>query len=135
MKVVVDTNCLVVSIPKNNPEFWLYKAFRAELFDWYLSNEILMEYEEVLGRFYSPLTASLVTNILLTAPNVVLAEPFYKYGLIPQDPEDNKFVDLAISANVDYLLSNDRHFQSLKEIEFPKVQVVTLNELKEIFGV
>lgn len=134
MKIVVDTNCLVVSIPKKNPEYWLYEAFRAELFDWYLSNEILTEYEEVLGRFYSPMTASLVTNILLTAPNVVLTEPFYKYGLIPQDPEDNKFADLAISANVDYLLSNDRHFQSLKNVEFPKVQVATLTEFKKILG-
>lgn len=40
MKIVVDTNCLIASIPKNNPEHWLYEAFRAELFVWYLSNEI-----------------------------------------------------------------------------------------------
>ncbi|MBL7805957.1 MAG: putative toxin-antitoxin system toxin component, PIN family [Saprospiraceae bacterium] len=132
MKVVVDTNCLIASIPKNNPEHWLYIAFRQERFVWCLSNEILMEYEEVIARFYSMTTANLVLSILLTADNVLLTEPFYRYGLIPQDPEDNKFADLAISANVDYLLSNDRHFQALKKIEFPKVHVVTLEEFENI---
>ncbi len=91
-----------------------------------------MEYEEVIGRFYNPAVAGLVLNILLTAENVVLTEPFYKYGLIPTDPEDNKFVDLAIAANADYLVSNDKHFQTLKQIEFPRVQVLTLAEFKSV---
>jgi len=70
VKVVIDTNCLIPSIPRKNPEYWLYEAFNQLKFDWIISNEILLEYEEKLSEFYSERTASLVTNILLTAANV-----------------------------------------------------------------
>ncbi len=134
MKVIIDTNCLVASIPRQNPEYWLYLSFRSGNFDWAISNEILLEYQEVLGWFYSEKTANLVTSILLTAPNVLLAEPFIKWQLIQDDPDDNKFADLAIAQNVDYLVSNDHHFQVLKSIPFPVVQVVKLSEFQEIMG-
>lgn len=134
MKVIIDTNCLVASIPRQNLEYWLYLAFRAGDFDWVISNEILLEYQEVLGWFYSEKTANLVTSILLTAPNVLLAEPYIKWQLIQEDPDDNKFADLAIAQNVDYLVSNDHHFQVLKSVPFPVVQVVNLVEFQEIIG-
>ncbi|HFA47555.1 MAG TPA: putative toxin-antitoxin system toxin component, PIN family [Bacteroidetes bacterium] len=134
MKVVIDTNCLIPSIPPNNPEYWLYLAFKNQDFDWHISNEILLEYEEQIGEFYSPRTAELVTSILLTAPNMVLSEPFIKWGLISDDPDDNKFADLAISANVNFLVTNDRHFNILKNLPFPTVKVVPLSEFQKILG-
>lgn len=134
MKVVIDTNCLITSIPRQNPEYWLYEAFRNKAFDWVISNEILAEYEEKIAEFYSLQTAELVVNILLIAPNVILAEPFFKWGLIVSDPDDNKFADLAISANASYLVSNDRHFQILKAVDFPTVNVVSLTEFQQILG-
>ncbi|MEK7254942.1 MAG: putative toxin-antitoxin system toxin component, PIN family, partial [Bacteroidota bacterium] len=82
---MIDTNCLIASIPRRNPEFWLYEAFRDKAFDWYISNEILTEYEEQLSDFYSPQTADLVASILVVASNVVFAEPFFKWGLIAAD--------------------------------------------------
>lgn len=97
-----------------------------------ISNEVLTEYEEKLAEFYSPQATNLVVNILLTASNVILAEPFFKYGLIVQDPDDNKFADLAIAANVDFLVTNDRHFRPLKDIPFPKVNVASLTEFQAI---
>lgn len=134
MKVVIDTNCLIASIPRQNTEYWLYLAFRSGAFDWVISNEILMEYEERLGSFYSPKTANIVSSILLTASNVVQAEPFFRWNLIASDPDDNKFADLAISQNVDYWVSNDRHFQVLKTLSFPVVKVVRLNEFQGVLG-
>lgn len=132
MKAVIDTNCLLASIPRRNPEYWLYQAFRDKAFDWVISNEVLTEYEEKLTEFYSPQAANLVVNILLTASNVIFSEPFFRYGLIARDPDDNKFADLAIAANVDFLVTNDRHFRLLKNIPFPKVNVVTLAEFQTI---
>jgi putative PIN family toxin of toxin-antitoxin system len=132
VKAVIDTNCLIASIPRRNPEYWLYRAFRDKAFDWVISNELLAEYEEKLAEFYSPQTANLVVNILLTASNVVFSEPFFKYGLIAQDPDDNKFADLAIAANVDYLVTNDRHFRVLRDIPFPIVNVVSLDEFQQV---
>lgn len=132
MKVIIDTNCLIPSIPRKNPEYWLYEAFRNLAFDWIISNEILLEYEEQLTLFYSSRTANLVTSILLTASNVHQEEPFFKWNLIKDDPDDNKFADLAISSNANYLVTNDKHFRVLKTIPFPTVTVVTLEEFKTI---
>ena len=134
MNVIIDTNCLIASIPPKNPEYWLYKAFRQKAFNWVISNEILFEYEEQIGEFYSPHTADLVTNILLTASNVVRSEPYIRWQLITADPDDDKFADLAISANAQYLVTNDHHFNVLKTLPFPTVKVVSLDEFQEILG-
>ena len=132
MKVIIDTNCLLLSIPPKNPEFWLYQAFASEQFEWVISNEILSEYFEQLDAFYSYNTAVLVSNILLSSPNVTFAAPFFKWNLIEKDPDDNKFADLAISANVNYLVTEDKHFNILKTLPFPTVKVVNLKEFKVV---
>ena len=46
MNVIIDTNCLIASIPPKNPEYWLYAAFSDKAFTWVVSNEIILEYEE-----------------------------------------------------------------------------------------
>ena len=131
MKVVIDTNCLVLSIPKYRQEHWLYEAFRDKYFEWVISNEIMMEYVEILASFYSLRTSEVVSNVLLSSNNVTLKEPYYKWNLI-NDPDDNKFSDLAISCNADFLVSNDKHFNVLKNIDFPTLNVYSLEEFREI---
>jgi len=46
-------------------------------FVWFVSTEILLEYEEILKNIYSQNTAQLVLNQLAIAPNVVFAEPLF----------------------------------------------------------
>jgi len=38
----------------------------------------------------------------------------------------------AIAANAEYLATEDNHFQVLKKISFPKIQVINFEELKAI---
>lgn len=135
MRVVIDTNCLIASIPANGDYFWLYLAFRTNQFTWVVSTEILEEYEEQLSEFYSPETADIVLKILTTSPNVELAVPYFRLGLMVNDPDDNKFSDLAISTNAHYLVSNDRHFNIFKKIDFPPLNVVKLQEFKKILNI
>ncbi len=132
MIAVIDTNCLLASIPPQSQHYWLYEAFRNERFEWLISNEILMEYMEMLTSIYSENTAFLVMSVLSVAPNVTFAQPYFKWQLIENDPDDNKFADLAIAGNADYLVTNDKHFNLLKTIDFPKVMVVSLDEFKEV---
>ncbi|WP_170827360.1 PIN domain-containing protein [Arcticibacter eurypsychrophilus] len=49
-----------------------------------------------------------------------------------KDKDDNKFVDLIIAGNADYLVTNDKHFNELKNIDFPKLNIVSLDEFKWI---
>jgi predicted nucleic acid-binding protein len=60
--------------------------------------------------------------------------PFYKWDLIIADPDDNKFVDCALNAGADFIVTNDRHFNVLKEIDFPPVQVIDIDSFKKILA-
>jgi len=132
MVVVVDTNCLLASVPPQSDHYWLYLSFKEQKFKWLISNEIILEYEEKLAEYYSERTANLVLSILNVAPNVVFIEPFYKWSLIEKDADDNKFVDIAIAGNADYLVTNDKDFNVLKVVDFPKINIVSINEFKKI---
>ena len=61
-----------------------------------------------------------------------MVTPFYFWQLIEQDFDDNKFVDCAVACNADYLVSNDRHFEALAALDFPKVRVIRAQEFLEI---
>lgn len=132
MRAVIDTNCLLASIPSQSSHYWLYKAFRDSRFEWLISNEVLMEYNELLSSYYSTQTAEIVLNLLSVAQNVIYAEAYFKWNLITNDPDDNKFVDLAIAGNADYIVTNDKHFDILKDLDFPELNVVSLNQFREI---
>ena len=47
------------------------------------------------------------------------------YRLVWNSFINSKFVDCAIIANADYIVSNDGHFDVLKNIDFPKVNVIS----------
>ncbi len=125
ISAVIDTNCLILSVPSKNPEHWLYQAFRDKRFEWILSNEILAEYEEQVGLFYSVNTANIVLDILVSSPNVRFVEPFYHWNLMTNDADDNKFVDCAIASNAQCIVTNDKHFKILDTIPFPKVEYMS----------
>ncbi|GAB3987557.1 hypothetical protein GCM10028807_08090 [Spirosoma daeguense] len=132
LRVVIDTNCLLASIPPQSKYYALYRAFEAELFEWIVSNEILTEYAEKLTEKYSVRTADLVLTILTIAPNTLFQEAYYNWQLIEKDPDDNKFADVTIASGADYLVSNDAHFNVLKEQEYPKIRVIRLEEFMQL---
>lgn len=57
---------------------------------------------------------------------------YFKFNLIAQDPDDNKFVDCAFSSNCDYLLTNDKHFDFLKTLDFPQLNIINLEKFRKI---
>jgi uncharacterized protein len=134
MRVVIDTNVLRATIKKGNFERFIYDAFKAELLEWIVSTEVLIEYEEKLNEFFSSQTAELVLGILENAPNTIFTEPAFRWAIITKDPDDNKFSDLAISANADCLITYDKHFNIFKTLDFPPLKVVTPQEFKKILG-
>jgi predicted nucleic acid-binding protein len=71
------------------------------------------------------MTTELKLSEIMRMRNVRKIEAYYHWQLIKQDPDDNKFADCAIAANADYLVTNDKHFNVLKQIQFPKLTVIT----------
>ena len=130
IKTVIDTNVLVSALSSNSIYHWLIELLLEEKFDLYVTDEILLEYEEVLKAKYSEKVATNFLTALKELPNVHFAHVYFRWNLI-SDPDDNKFVDCYVAAGAHYLLSHDTHFSILKRIPFPKVNIVKIREFEE----
>ena len=135
MKIVLDTNCLLVALPQNSPYRCVWDAFRQRKFTLCYSTEILQEYEELLLRFHLQEATLFTIEMLLKSPNVIQVIPFYKWNLIYTDLDDNKFVDCAINAGANFIVTNDKHFNILKEIGFPKINVIDIDTFKKLISI
>ena len=125
-RIVLDTNCLLPSISRRSRYYPVWERFICGEYDLCVTTEILAEYEEIVGRMMSPVVARLVVEAILRAPNTLRIEASFRFGLITEDPDDNKFVDCAIVANAECVVTNDSHFDVLATIPFPRVKVVDL---------
>lgn len=126
--VVIDTNVLLMILPKKSPYHDIWTDFLQNRLVLCVSNEMLNEYSEIIAQKTTPLLADKVIMEILYRKNVRLIVPSFRFDLIEVDPDDNKFVDCAITANADFLISNDRHFRILKSTPYPKVNLVTVDE-------
>lgn len=95
IRVVIDTNCLIAAIPTNSVHKWLYDSFVEEAFEWVVSTEILNEYAEKIGDFFSTSTADYVLKSLVNAPNVLLAEPHSDKTVRPVSPARHRRAETA----------------------------------------
>ena len=135
LKVVLDTNVLLVSISSKSKYHWIYDKLVADEYDLFITNEILLEYEEIISLKYNSSVARDVIKSLLILPNVYKTSIYYNWNLIVEDTDDNKFVDCAINSNSHLLVTNDKHFQVLKNIDFPKIEVTSINDFASQLGI
>lgn len=94
-----------------------------------VTTEILDEYVEILERNTSPLFASLALDVITNNPHTLFVTPYYKFNLITADPEDNKFVDCAVAANAKYIVTEDHHYDVLRDIGFPQIEIIKLDSI------
>ena len=134
MRIVLDTNCLLVVLPASSPYRCIWDAFRQGRFALCYTTEMLQEYEELLSRFYPHEVVFLTVEMLLKSPNVIQTIPYYKWSFISVDPDDNNFVDCALNAGADYIVTNDKHFNVLETVEFPKINIINIDTFKKIIS-
>ena len=133
MRVVIDTNQLLSSISPKSKSHWLYQAIFSGKFTLCITTEILEEYDEIIEwGFRRRDVADNVLEAIINSPYVEQINVSSFWWLLTDDPDDNKFSDCAIAAGADYLLTEDKHFDVLKDIDFPNVNVVSLNEFRHI---
>lgn len=132
MRIVLDTNCLIQIISPHGKyhDVWLSLVDGQNILC--ISNEIIDEYVEILEKLFNHNLAEAVVKTIVNSPFVESVTPFYKFELIKADPDDNKFVDCAIAANARYIVSNDRHYDVLRNIKFPRVEVLSLIDFTKI---
>ena len=131
MKIVLDTNSLIQSVPRRSQYHIVWESLVKGENKLCVSNEILEEYLEILHRLTDYETAELVIKTIVNSPFVELITPYYHFQMIQVDPDDNKFVDCAIAAGAKYIVTNDRHFDVLRQTPFPYVDVITLKDFAE----
>lgn len=131
MKIILDTNVLLVSIGKKSQYRPIFDAFLRQEFVLVVSNDLLLEYAELITLKTNAVVADNIIEMLLAQPNVEKREIFFKWGLLENDYDDNKFVDTAIVGNVDFIVTNDKHFNPLKDIDFPKVEIIDIDTFLE----
>lgn len=79
-----------------------------------MSNEVVLEYEEILISKVGAVVANNIINAILASQYTVFINPQNRYHLIESDPDDNKFVDCAINAKAKYIVTQDRHYDVVR---------------------
>lgn len=117
MIACIDTNALMSMLSRTHPSRAILSLWVQGLFRWAVSNEVLSEYEEMmlprigLARWEAFLTALDLGHRV--NGNLIFVQPDFRFGTIASDPDDNKFADCAITADADWIVTEDHHFDAL----------------------
>lgn len=126
--IVVDTNTLVQIISPRSSYHRIYQSLVDGTHHLCVTTEILEEYEEILMRLTRSDIAKTIMRAITENPSTIFITTYYHFGLIISDPDDNKFVDCAIGANASFLVTEDHHFDILRNIPFPHVNIIRIDD-------
>ena len=136
MRVVLDSNSLLVSIGRKSKYRPIFDALLEGKIRLLISNDIVNEYVEKLEEKANAIVAENISDLLMRSPDVEKVEIYFKWSIIHQDSDDNKFVDCALNGQANFLVTDDKHFNILKKIGFPPVEVLRtaafLEKVKEL---
>lgn len=128
MRIVLDTNIIVSAVSRKGGYGEILDNLFNGIYELYVTTEILLEYEEVMIRFFDKGVNELIISALTLLPNVKKIDVYFNFSLIENDKDENKFVDCAFASNAHYLVTNDKHFNVLRKIEFPKINLIKIDE-------
>lgn len=132
LKIVLDTNCLLRSVSRRSEYAIILNKLYENKYELFLTQDILLEYEEKITDIFSNEVAELIMGAFSLLDNVKKIDVHFNLNLIFADEDDNKFVDCAFAGNVNFLVTDDKHFKILKEISFPNIRLISLDDFKEI---
>ncbi|MCP4345030.1 MAG: putative toxin-antitoxin system toxin component, PIN family, partial [Desulfobacterales bacterium] len=124
MRLVVDTNIFFSGFNPKSYYYPIIEGIYSKKYRLLVSTSVLLEYEEILQKVFPEELLEHFWLFVLTSENVVFVNPTFSFQLPFADEDDQKFVDCAVCGNADFLITNDKHYNMLKDIEFPKVEVI-----------
>ena len=127
MNIVLDTNCLLMSLSRRGLYYPIWRDFVSGKYTLCFTNEILTEYEEILTQKLGPDIASNVIKAILDLPNTRMVQVYYHLRLITADPDDDKFVDCAFKTNARFIVTEDHHYDVLRKVKYPVVNVIDID--------
>ena len=126
--IVLDTNCLLQALPSKSPYHKIWTDVLDGKISLCVNTDILEEYEEVIARKSTPEIARNIVEAIANLSTTTFQNTYVHFELLPADSDDNKFVDCAVASDAEYIVTNDKHFNPLKEIPWPKVEIIKITE-------
>ena len=84
---------------------------------WAFSTDILLEYQEVItlrsGSARWRMLERLFDLVAAHRGNILRVSPSYQFRTISADRDDDKFAACAITAQAEWIITEDRHFQPI----------------------
>lgn len=131
MIVVLDTNILISGI------FWKYgnprkiiDEWRAGVIEIAISEDTLEELVTVLKKEFEMNEEDINYWKNLISENSIIVQPSKKHDIIKSHETDNKFIDVAVEADAEYIISGDRHLLEIGS--FGKIKIIKANEMIKI---
>jgi len=116
MRAVIDTNVIVSAIFfKGNPRKILEKLVEGK-FELICSQKIIEEYVRVIedfGKKYEKEFGRLSASFIIDIATIIKVTSKGHYS---RDPDDDKFINCANTADVKYLVSGDKDILVLKKV-------------------
>ena len=131
IKAVIDTNVLVssfISKNPNSPTVRIIKAIAEGIFTPVYSDDILSEYEEVLGRGHFKLDPSAISILIQRIKEIGEAVSPIDSEEDFLDPDDKVFFCTALAGDAKLVTGNIKHYP-------PAELVVTPAQFCEIVGI
>ncbi len=132
LKLVCDTNTLVSGFLWRGNEFRLLKAVTERKATLFISPAILLEFSRVIK--YERLRPLVMNSVKLTnklAEMCIVVKPREYVKVVKEDPSDDRILECAIAADVDYIVSGDKkHLLKLKK--FHNIPIVTTKAILEV---
>jgi len=120
MKIIVDTNLLINALNDKNSIAWqiLELATTGDV-EFFASPKIINEYRLVIDREVASEKDKEELNNFISAVHVAPAT--HHVRAVKFDPEDDKFLDIALSVGAEYIISSDAHLVEMEEYEGVKI--------------
>ena len=113
MRVVLDTNIYISALMFGGLPGTLLNLAFLRSFETIVSAALLDELDEKLRVKFgvSAQDALLIRGRILEIAHLV--KPEEKVHMIPEDPDDDRILECAVSGKADYIISGDRHLLAL----------------------
>ncbi len=125
MKILFDTNVYVSEAIGGKAANAVIEATDGAGWRIYISDYLLDELERVISEKLGLSRRLAVLARQRAFRRAIPAEPGTSRHLVPDDPNDSPILKSAISAGVDYLVTNDRHLLSLDPYE--GIRIININ--------
>lgn len=137
MRVVLDTNVIVSAfIAPNGPPAIILRLAEARAYDLVASGAILSEYERVLGyphvrALHRKTDVEIGTIVGRLAKIAERITPTERIAVVEEDPDDDKFIECAVEADADFIVSGNKHL--LKVATFRGIQILPPAQFLRLF--